>query len=404
VAILGHGLLRIAASADGVLVGLYLAMLGRQHSRIGAGLAGALGAAAYAAELAASIPLGAAADAISVRVLMALGALTSAIGTRLFVLAPTPIVFFPSRLLQGFGLAAVTPPLLKFLVQATTHAPVRRARVMSFFEVSMLAGFALGGLLAGQLWTYLGVRAFTAVAILAALCAVLLFAGSREVAEMRPSTTVSAWREMLGNPFVRRLAPVWIGVNAVVGLWLGPTLTFLLTARSTGDQYLVGLFAATPADVGWLLLCYAAIFTTGVSLWSILLPKISTPLALRISLSAMLAVCGVLFLLNHCFSCSPDERWMIEAGAALLVMIESGFTPAALAWLAQSLESAAGKGATMGVYSVLFGLGALGGSLLAGALGALWRIDGLLFGTVLVATVALAFLILRPPRQVEAPR
>jgi MFS family permease len=73
-------------------------------------------------------------------------------------------------------------------------------------------------------------------------------------------------------------------------------------------------------------------------------------------------------------------------------MVESGFTPAALAWLAQSLGPRSGKGASMGIYSVLLSIGAIGGSLLAGALGKALSVDGLLLGTVLLVACALLLL------------
>ncbi len=44
-----------------------------------------------------------------------------------------------------------------------------------------------------------------------------------------------------------------------------------------------------------------------------------------------------------------------------------------------------GKGSAMGIYSVLLSVGAIGGSLMAGWLGKLFRFDGLLLGTVLLA-------------------
>jgi hypothetical protein len=46
----------------------------------------------------------------------------------------------------------------------------------------------------------------------------------------------------------------------------------------------------------------------------------------------------------------------------------------------------------MGIYSVLLSFGAIGGSLLAAGLGQRYSVDGLLYGTVAVAAVALFFL------------
>ena len=113
---------------------------------------------------------------------------------------------------------------------------------------------------------------------------------------------------------------------------------------------------------------------------------------LRLTLAVMLAVCLGLFAINHSAHATTPVRWAIVAATALLIMVESGFTPAALAWLAQSLRPGSGKGAAMGIYSVLLSLGAIGGSLLAGLLGKLLAVDGLLLGTVALALCALLLL------------
>jgi MFS family permease len=106
----------------------------------------------------------------------------------------------------------------------------------------------------------------------------------------------------------------------------------------------------------------------------------------------MLPVCLGLFAINHSTDMAPAVRWSVTTVTALLVMVESGFTPAALAWLAQSLGLGTGKGAAMGLYSVLLSMGAIGGSLLAGELGEFFAIDGLLLGTVMMAVCALILL------------
>ncbi len=106
----------------------------------------------------------------------------------------------------------------------------------------------------------------------------------------------------------------------------------------------------------------------------------------------MLPVCFGLYIVNHSGGMTPGLRWSVTGATALLVMVESGFTPAALAWLAQSLGSSSGKGAAMGIYSVLLSLGAIGGSLLAGELGKEFQFDGLLLGTAAMGICGLALL------------
>ncbi|MFQ3581995.1 MAG: hypothetical protein SNJ49_08835, partial [Chloracidobacterium sp.] len=69
-------------------------------------------------------------------------------------------------------------------------------------------------------------------------------------------------------------------------------------------------------------------------------------------------------------------------------MVESGFTPTALALLAEAVGEQAGRGATMGVYSVLLGAGAVTGALLGGLGAKLAAMDGLIAVTALLAVGA----------------
>jgi predicted MFS family arabinose efflux permease len=230
------------------------------------------------------------------------------------------------------------------------------------------------------------------VALAYLVSAVLLFFGAKG---SRSHGSHAAWLGLLRalkDPSVRSLAPVWLCVNAVVGLWLGPTLPFLLTKKPSSSQYLDGIFTTDPTHVGWLLLGYAVVFGTGVFGWSFALPRMRIRSAMRLSLSVMPFVCLGLFAINHSAHIAAPVRWSITAATALLIMVESGFTPAALAWLAQSLGFGTGKGAAMGIYSVLLSVGAIGGSLMAGALGKLLSVDGLLLGTVGLAICALLLL------------
>src|SRR5947208_15723039 len=106
----------------------------------------------------------------------------------------------------------------------------------------------------------------------------------------------------------------------------------------------------------------------------------------------MIGVCLGLFLLNHSGAESPAVRWAIGTSTALCVMVESGFTPAALSLLAGAIGARAGRGAAMGIYSMLLSVGAIGGSLVAAALGNRFAMDGLIYGTLGMAVAAMALL------------
>jgi len=402
IAIFAHAILRIASSASGVLIGIYLAHLSGHGLKIDAGLLGTLGAVSFAAELVFSIPFGMASDAISPRWLMVTGATIGALAVQLFSLSTHVPIFFLSRTLEGIGVAAVTPPLLAYLADSTTHEAGLRARVMSYFELSLLAGLALGGLMGSEFWQQFHIHAFGLVALAYLVCSILLFFGATGSRSHGQRAAFRGLLRAVKDPSVRSLAPVWLCVNAIVGLWLGPTLPFLLTRKPQGGQYLDGIFSGNPAQVGWLLLGYSIVFGIGVMGWSFVLPRMQIRSAMRVSLIAMLPVCLGLYAINHSGQMTSTVRWSVTAATALLIMVESGFTPAALAWLAQSLGTGTGKGAAMGIYSVLLSLGAIGGSLLSGGLGKVFLIDGLLLGTAIVGIVALVLLHRVPVFQVPA--
>lgn len=387
--IFGNGLQRIAAGTSGVLVGLYLADLANHHFPIGAALVGTLGAVSFGTELIGAVPMGIASDAIAPRALMTLGSLLGALATHLFGMSGSVGIFFASRSLEGFGASAVTPPLLAHLSDVTEQNAGLRAKAMSYFEVSLLAGLALGGVLAGQLWHLLGTRAFAATALVYVLSAALLYIGAAGGRSHGSSQAIAGFFRALRQPALQRLAPVWLCVNTIVGLWLGPTFIFLLTHNSRSGQFLDGIFADHAERVGWVLLGYSIIFGLGVTIWSFVLPHISMQRALRITLLAMLLVCGEFFLLNH--TGSREGRWIIGIITAISIMVESGFTPAALSLLAGNIGAQAGRGAAMGIYSVLLSLGAIAGSLIAAVLGTRFAVDGLIYGTLAMAIIALLF-------------
>ena len=392
IALLGNALMRIAGGASAVLVGLYLADLANRGAHVSAALVGTLGGVSFSAELLFALPTGMLSDAIAPRALMTGGALLGAAATQLFGMTGWVSIFFLSRAVEGVGAAAGAPPLLAHITDVTDSDPGLRARAMSYFELSLLAGLALGGLMGAQLWRMFHTAAFATVAFVYLISAGLLYFGAAGSKGRGGQEALAGFWRALGERSLRRLAPVWLCVNAIIGLWLGPTLTFLLTEKVQGTQFLAGIFSDQPERVGWLLLGYSLVFGAGVSAWSVILPRMSIPRALWINLVAMFAVCAGLFLLNHSSGQSQAIRWVIGAASALCVMVESGFTPAALSLLAGAVGAQAGRGAAMGIYSVLLSIGAIAGSLMAAALGNRFAVDGLIYGTLAMAVVAMALL------------
>ncbi len=400
IALLGNAFMRIAGGASGVLVGLYLADLANRGAQVDAALVGTLGAMSFGAELLFAVPTGMLSDAMAPRALMTSGALLGAVATQMFGMSGWVSIFFLSRAIEGLGAAAGAPPLLAHITDVTERDPALRARAMSYFELSLLAGLAVGGLVGAQLWHLFHTSAFATVAAVYVLSAGLLYFGAAGSRGHGGHEALAGFWRALHQPSLRRLAPVWLCVNAIVGLWLGPTLTFLLTQKARNGQFLAGIFVDQPERVGWLLLGYSLVFGAGVSGWSVILPRMPILRALRINLVAMFAVCVGLFLLNHSGAQSYGLRWAIGVASALCVMVESGFTPAALSLLAGAIGAQAGRGAAMGIYSVLLSLGAIGGSLVAAALSHRFAVDGLIYGTLAMAVLATALLARLHPGEV----
>ena len=171
---------------------------------------------------------------------------------------------------------------------------------MSFFELSLLAGLAFGGLAAAQLWKAWAPAHSRRWRFSIFFARVFSTPAQREAGDTVPAQPCQDSVSALREPALRRLAPIWICVNSIIGLWLGPNLSFLLTERTHGGQFLHGVFADTPESLGWMLLGYSVVFGTGVTAWGLILPRLSVVRALRISLRAMFAVCTGLFVLNHC--------------------------------------------------------------------------------------------------------
>ncbi|OYT73393.1 MAG: hypothetical protein CFK52_02155 [Chloracidobacterium sp. CP2_5A] len=401
--LLGNALMRIAGATGGILIGFYLAALVAQGRALDAGLVGALTAVAFGAELAGALPMGMLADARTPRAMMASGALLGALAAQLFGLSSFVPAFFLARALEGLAVAATTPSALAFLTEATADDAAWRGKVMSYFEISLLGGLAFGGVLASALWKTVGAWGFSAAAGLYVAAAGLFVYGAHGRA--RPINAWEGLRGALAAPMLRRLAPAWVCINAIVGVWLGSTLPFLLTLPERRGQFLTGVFADNPDGVGWALFGYAVIFAAGVTGWSFILHRLRRITALRIALGGLFIACLGFYALNHAGEQPAVVRWLIGGGMALAIMVESGFTPTALALLAEAVGEQAGRGATMGVYSVLLGVGAVTGAILGG-IGAKWAaMDGLIAVTALLAiaaTLAVEWLARRPDQPATA--
>ena len=206
---------------------------------------------------------------------------------------------------------------------------------------------------------------------------------------------------------VWRFAPAWLAINMLPGLWLNNvTGQVVNTSDKFPDQLIFGSLGAstnpgtTISLVGAVIL---SLFTVGILLWSLVVSRFRrTSVMLFCALGLPLAV-AALYLVNHAGSADNPALPFYVGVAMLALMIVSGFTPAALTYLADLTEhSPVNRGAIMGLYTVLFGLGQFMGEVLGGPF-ADWRgFDGLLLLTLvlgLIATRTIVWLRLSESRQ-----
>lgn len=392
--LLANGLLRVASASGGALVGFYLAALARRGLPVDPTLVGTIGVVSNVAELAVAVPMGMLADRYSPRRMLVWSTLVGALATQLFSIGGVVAIFLLSRSLESMAAVAGGPALLAHLSDVTRHNHALRGRVMGYYEISLLAGLALGTLVGGTLWEAVQTTAFSLLAIIYVVVAGLFWwstAGTPSIATQ--TSPLAGLGAALRDPLLLRLAPAWLAVNAIIGMWL-THIGFLLSGPAAPGQTLVGQF--TPREVGFILLGYALALTLGVVGWTLVLPRLTRIRALRISLTALLGVCVGVALLNApiIWPIAAQIAWILLIAVA--VTVGSGFTPAALAYLADLTGDRSGRGAALGIYTGLFSLGNALGAGVGGALGLALALNGIVLGTFVLLLIALVAIVLLP--------
>ncbi len=383
----GAYLLRLAAAAAGTLINLKFGALdasGIHHikaSSLGLAIAGF-----YVAELLSAPLAGTLSDFWGRRRPLLLGPLFGVVAIPFVALSNALLGVFAAKLCQGLSAGISTPPMLSVLADEAGEDDARRGRVMAWFEAATILGLASGLVAAGFLWDLLHLWAFGAVAGLYFLSLLALRAVP---VRQGAGAGMGHWRlnELLGGlRHVLGLAPAWVAVNAVVGVWLSHA-AFQMTRRKDPTQLLVGGFSG--AEFGLAAGVVLLLFVAGVVAWGQVLGRVGQVRAMRIGLAGLGLMAASLFLLNHSVGASPLRVIILLVAAALGLLVMSGFTPAALSYLgAVSERFRAERGTIMGIYSVLLGVGQLIGSSLGGVF-ADWRgVDGLILLSVILGGVS----------------
>ncbi len=391
--LLANALLRAAAAGSAQLLAL---MAGRRFDSTadGSGYLVLVGGLYFGAEIAVAPAAGRLADRFGAGPVLRFGAWAAvlpALLSWLFTTARDPptwalALLLGARVFEGAALACTVPTSLTLLSRLSATTPARRSRVMGAFELTSLVGMFAGVGLAGLAWDAWGNVTFAWVAGGYCAAALLLSRGwaSFEGSRAPRSSAARIARGLVRGPGRRGFMLAWLSVNAVVGLWLQHAPHLLTLRALTREQELVGAWHAS--GVSLLFGVYGLVILIGTTLWAFVGSSWPRRPQMTVALSAMIAVVPVIGGMNHGAPLLPMTAILI-----LLVVLESGFTPAALAHLADTTDELdADRNTALAAYSILLSAGQLLGIVLGGLFAAFWQLDGLLGATLLLAVVALA--------------
>lgn len=403
--LVGTFVLRANGGAATIIFGLFLAQLaahtGEAINSLNVGL---LSVVYFATELVLAPIMGALSDRLGRRYFLIVGPLVGLIEVALIPFAPlqNPLPYFLClRLISGTSSAMTTPAVLGYLADYTSQDQSRRMRVMSFFELATSGGIAVGVILGGFAWDRFGRYAFALLALLylvVVLCMLLSPNIIQVIEQGRIRTLGIRYLRIIRTPRLFIFIPAWICINALIGVWIGPQLTFILSKHgSDHSQQLMGSLSGPGAGhtVSLVLGAYVLFFGLCLLFWAFFLKSIPRLNLMLTSITGIYLACIALAGINH-RGVGNDLLLLIWIPLLMVgIFAESSFAPSALSYLADiSEEVAKDRGLLMGLYSIFLGVGQLLGNGLGGLFAKTWGFDGLIFLTLLFAFIALISLLM----------
>ena len=388
--------------------------------QISATLGGMILGTFYLAEVIGAMVLGAWSDRFGRKIFIILGPLFGAVAVLITSVTTWLWMLIFTRLLEGLSTGSNAPATLGYVAESTAHSPKLRTRISGLFEVANILGISIGFVLGGVVWHQFGTAAvvmgigltspaFAVTALVYLVCLAVFWFGIREVKEKRtqsikallsPIETIKHYWMLARNPLIIGFAPAWIAINAVLGIWFNTTARILTDKSGVAGQLLVGQFDSKEA--GFVRGGYAFFFILGIAIWSIFFPNLKRSTAMLIGCGGLGASCILIALINHQSSINAPFTTVLAVLLVISIMVQSSFTPAALAYLADISETQrADRGAIMGLYSIFFGLGQAMGTGISGPFIDRSGADGMALITGLLGVFA-AFLVLRL-RNVNVP-
>jgi MFS family permease len=309
-----------------------------------------------------------------------------------------------TRLLEGSATAASIPSILGFIAVATAMDEGLRGKTVARFEAATLAGLLAGFAAAGPLFLIFKAEAFLLNGILYLVSLTIYRWGvdrHLEASLEAPHAStggfdLSRYKAILGRSHVWLLAPTWVAINAVLGLFTTQTIFQLVKEPNPkfADQLLMGGFEPLTISAG--LGVAGLLFFAGLIYWGNRFKSLrrTTIILYGLGGGALLVVAAV--AINHSGTLPPFVIFLLAIPAVFGLFVLAGATPAAIGLLADVTEAYPDdRGAIMGLYSVFLGLGQIGGALIAGAAATALGLDGIFVASLvllLLAIVPLVFL------------
>ena len=395
--VMGTFTLRFSTGLTGAMLVYYLADLPSYGGPpVDAFTLGLFTASFFAAELILSPVFGTLADRFGYHRIMELGPIFGAVAVVLTGLTTSLVLLAGTRWLEGASTAASVPAILGFLAVATVGDEALRGRAVARFEAATLAGLGGGIVAAGVVYTALGNVAFFANALLYGVSWCIYRFGISDPRvdhggrEHERRTTLARYWEILRGAHVWLLAPTWIAINAVIGLWTAQSIFQLIRAPSPdfADQQLMQGFSPLQVSLG--LGVGMLIFFAGLVYWGNRFKRLRRTTIIGYGIAGGGVLASAALALNHGAALSLVVTVLLGVLIVGGLFVLAGATPAALGLLADMSEPyPRDRGAIMGLYSVFLAVGQITGSLLGGAAADARGIDGLLIATLALLLVAL---------------
>jgi MFS family permease len=397
--LVASALLRIGAVSAGVAVQFDISDLAGGHpSGIAVGL---VGASQALPEMVFSPVMARWADRLGRRLFLVGGPLLGVLGLIGLALSGHPGTIGASRLLEGVGAAAFVPTALGSIAAATAIDHAARTRASGAFEGATLVGYAGGFVVGPFLYHSLHRGCFPVLALFYLVASLAVVARVREAPPLPVSPLKDVLRVIVGPGPVRSFIPAWLAVNGLVGCFYA-NIGALLKRSPVHGQTLVHGF--DERLIGLFLLSWVVLLVVGIVLWTPVVQRIGAPPVMRRAVPGAYVVLLGLFAMNHLpLWVAPMLLPLVMVG----VLVEAGFGPAAVTYLADCSEAlVADRSALMAFYTVTLAGGGALGAVFGGLMSRWLYLDGLVLLGLLLSTLAWFALgrMLRAGRQVSSVR